>query len=329
MALISESGAERTDARVAFVDVGQGDCTVVAVPPSGILIDCPSGRAEQAIDALRQLGVARLALAMISHWHADHYGGVLAVASAIGCDEIRYNHDTLVSDKTTPKSLRAGMLLRLIGREFSDVRLAPATRGERGSMGGIEWEILGPDHRMLTYSVARTRPNSGSVILRVEFGGARILIAGDADGESWRRVAAVEDDLHSDVLRCSHHGAMDSTGRESLSDDELMNLVRPKYVAVSVGSRNDYGHPRDEVFAAALGVGARVLCTQATSRCGLVTSGGDFPCAGTVKFSISSGGDIEVDPSPAQHQARISDLGLSSALCGVQIGLRGIQRPAE
>lgn len=253
---------------VAFVDVSQGDCTIVMpAPEAGILIDCPNKRAVDAVAALRGLGVSHLALAFITHWDADHFGGVLTVASAFGCNEIRYNHDTLIADTDTPKQLRLAILLRLLSSEFSDTHLAAAESGHSGTVAAVSWELLGPDHRTLTEAVGRRNRNRGSAILSVHCADTRIIIGGDADAVGWAR-AMRRGDVTAEILRTSHHGAMGELTRFP-TIEEIIRAIRPAFVITSVGSTNTYGHPGERVVAAARAVGARVMCTEATGKCGL------------------------------------------------------------
>ena len=105
---------------VRFVDVGQGDCTVAVDHGTGdaLLIDCPKGGAKTAITALRDLGVDRLAVAIITHWHADHYGDVLTVADHFGTPVIHYNCEGFEADRQTSKDAKLPTLRRLADPEF-------------------------------------------------------------------------------------------------------------------------------------------------------------------------------------------------------------------
>jgi competence protein ComEC len=307
----SDDGPHDEIATIAFVDVGQGDCTVVMPSAeTGILVDCPNQGAQDAVRALNGLGVTHLALAFITHWDADHFGGILTVASAVGCDEIRYNHDTLIADTDTPKQLRLAILLRLLSSEFNDVVLSPAVYGQSGTVGAVGWELLGPDHRTLTEAVARRNRNRGSAILSIQCANTRIIIGGDSDAVGWARVMH-RGDVSADVLRSSHHGAMgEFTSYPTI--EKVIEAVRPAFLVISVGSANTYGHPAERAVAAARAVGARVMCTEATGKCALINpDNGRVACAGTIVLTVGSGGVVSVTPTPSAHAKRMTSLSLT------------------
>lgn len=297
--------------RVSFVDVAQGDCTIVAIPDvGGILIDCPQGRAPDAISAIHNLGITHLRLAFVTHWDADHFGGVLAVASAVGCEEIRYNHDSLIADTDTPKQLRLAMLLRLSSKEFDHVALSAAEQGHEGVAGPVFWEVLSPDHRTLTEAVGRRNRNRGSVILRLTYCDIRIIVAGDADAVAWGR-AIGRGSVAADILRAPHHGAMAEVPNYP-GIGEVIAAVNPNFVVISVGSGNTYGHPGQGVIELASATDCRVMCTEATQKCGLSESAnGRTPCAGNVVFELTNEGVKSIEPESAAHRARMAALGLS------------------
>jgi competence protein ComEC len=101
-------------------------------------------------------------------------------------------------------------------------------------------EVLGPPvpHIHGTESDA----NNNSVVIRMVYGKVRMLFTGDIERKAEGKLIASRRDLESQVLKVAHHG---SSGSTSL---ELLRLVRPEYLVISVGRGNDYGHPHRQTL---------------------------------------------------------------------------------
>ena len=101
--------------------------------------------------------------------------------------------------------------------------------------------------------------NPASVVVRVEFGAASLLLTGDLDSAGERRLLELSPTLSAGLLQVPHHG---SAGSSSL---RFISRVAPDYAVVSVGAGNAYGHPREDVvrkYAYVLGDTARFFRTD-------------------------------------------------------------------
>lgn len=101
--------------------------------------------------------------------------------------------------------------------------------------------------------------NPASVVVRVEFGAASMLLTGDLDSAGERRLLELSPTLSAGLLQVPHHG---SAGSSSL---RFVSCVAPDYAVVSVGAGNNYGHPREDVvrkYAYVLGDTARFFRTD-------------------------------------------------------------------
>jgi len=294
---------------VAFVDVGQGDCTIAVDRPSreALLIDCLPGREREAIAALKANGASRLRVAFVTHQHLDHLGSVPIVVKDFPTEELRMNLPTHVpADPVEAKKLRA-TLLEIEGLPRIGVRLQHAEAGESGKVGDLAWEILAPDRAQLFHAQAISQANHASVVMKLSVSGYRILVGSDADAESWQAMLLRKADLSADVLRVPHHGGEMTGGPVSLTS--VLDAVGASVNVISVGSRNSYGHPEAGTLGA-LRVRAptsTVFCTQLNDVCAARAVGANTACAGTVTVLVTST-SVQITPDTAAHRRAVRAL---------------------
>ncbi|MEU8181442.1 ComEC/Rec2 family competence protein [Micromonospora sp. NPDC049047] len=225
--------------------VGQGDALVLPVG-SGRAVVVDAGPEPGAVDdCLRRLGVREVPLLVVSHFHADHVGGVAGVFRGRRVDAV------LVPASTDPES---GRDLVRAAATAGRAALLTTSAGARHPIGGVDLLVLGPP-----YPLAGTRsdPNNNSLVLRATVGGVRILLPGDAETEEQHALLtrATPSQLRADVLKVAHHGS-------AYQDPSFLDAVRPVVALVPVGSGNTYGHPNPGILARLSGGGTRVLRTD-------------------------------------------------------------------
>ena len=238
-----------------FLDVGQGDGAIIHTPGGQwIVVDAgPAGDQGDAgrrvvVPALERAGATRVALLVVSHAHADHLGGVPAVLNRFPADLVLEPGDP-VADR-----LYLGFLDQLAER---GARWRAARAGDTLVVDSVRMVVL---HPPAGWPELGLDLNEDSAVLRLEYGGCRVLLAGDAgvvaEASMRGHVGKV------DLLKVGHHGSRTATGEAWL--DEL----GPEAAVISVGTRNRYGHPAPGTVArlAAHGIG-----TWRTDREGTVT----------------------------------------------------------
>ena len=87
-------------------------------------------------------------------------------------------------------------------------------------------------------------PNDNAVVLLASYGSVDALLTADAEGN----VTVPIRPPPVEILKVAHHGSADP------ALPQLLELTRPRVAVVSVGSRNDYGHPTPETMARAGGL---------------------------------------------------------------------------
>jgi competence protein ComEC len=223
-------------------DVGQGDALVLATGPGrAVLID--AGPDPDTVNrCLRRLHVRALDAIVLTHFHADHVDGLPGALRRRRAAEVIV---TLVDDPPA----QAQAVRRLAATAGLPLRTVRA--GERGTVGGVGWLVLGPERVIRDGSV----PNNASIVLLVRSHGLRLLLLGDVEPAAARvvarRLAAAPEGSRVDVLKVAHHGS-------ALQDPALVTAARPRLALISVGAGNDYGHPASATLRLLAGVGATV-----------------------------------------------------------------------
>ena len=212
--------------RITFLDVGQGDATLVEVPEGAVLVDQGPPEARVA-ERLGELGVESLALVVLSHPSRDNIGGAEKVVEAVPVESI-------LDPALAHKNLFGRPALAAARRRGATLRVTRA--GQVYRLGALTLRVLWPP----SAGGAKDDPNDWATVLLASYGEVDILLPADAESNVTLalRPPAVE------VLKVGHHGSKD----EGLSD--LLELVRPRVAVVSVGRRNDYGHPAPSTLAA-------------------------------------------------------------------------------
>jgi competence protein ComEC len=240
---------------VHFLDVGQGDATALRTPAGHwVLIDggprTPEGDAGRRVvlPFLRRLGAGALALAVMTHGHDDHVGGLPAVIEALP--------PKVVLEPGKPVS-RPTYLEFLADVERAGATWHPARTGDRVELDGVTFQVLSPDS---SWVAQQEDLNEESVVLLVTYGATRLLFTGDAGLPVEARLAGRVG--HVDLLKVGHHGSRSATS------DEWLNELTPDEAVISVGAHNTYGHPAPEVLARLL---QHHVTTLRTDQLGTIT----------------------------------------------------------
>ena len=226
-----------TALRVTFLDVGQGNATLVEAPGFTALVDAGPPDANVA-RRLRGLGVRRLDALVLSHPQADHVGGAEQVIDRL--DVARVLDPGLQTGERSEQAALAAARRR-------GVPVLPARAGLTLRAGRVSLRVLGPRR-----VVQGEDPNLAAVIAVVAQGTCRILLPADAEAP----VELPLDPPRVQVLEVAHHGS---------ADDELpalLRAVRPSLAVISVGAGNRYGHPAPSTLAALAAAGVPVERTD-------------------------------------------------------------------
>ncbi len=231
---------------VSFLDVGQGDATLIQHPDgSAVLFD--GGPPEAGIERLlRRAGVRRLSLVVATHASRDHHGGLVDVL-ARGQVELLLDG----GDGNPDPGFRS--LLRAAARRH--VPVLPADAPVTLRAGSLTIRVLSPGPR--PPGPAPEDPNPRAVVAIVSCGKFDLLLSGDAESD-----ALLPLDLPDvEAMKVPHHGSADP-GLAA-----VLERLRPEMAAIEVGA-NTYGHPTPSTLAALRHAN---VTTYRTDRDGTVT----------------------------------------------------------
>ncbi|MBZ9645473.1 ComEC/Rec2 family competence protein, partial [Streptomyces sp. PSKA30] len=249
--------------RLAMCDVGQGDATVLAAGEgTGVVVD--AGPDPRLVDrCLRDLGITRIPLVILTHFHADHVAGLPGVLRGRAVGAVETTGFEEPSDQ-------AEFVRRQAAARGVPVRHALA--GEQRRTGDLSWQVLWPPPRP---APAPDGPNDASVALLVRSGGLRMLLLGDLEPPAQQALlrspaAAVLGGV--DVLKVAHHGS-------AYQDPDLIRRAAPRLALISCGADNAYGHPAPSTVAALRDGGAAVLRTDLDGAMAVVGGGAELRVA--------------------------------------------------
>jgi competence protein ComEC len=233
---------------VTFLDVGQGDATLIQAPGGfAALVDGGPPDAEVGSE-LRARGVRRLDLVVLTHAQEDHQGGLGAVLAAFPVE--------VLLDGGHPADGAAHSQIVALARARG-TRVIAAAAGQRFRLGRfLRLDVLAP--RSARDAPHGLDPNLRAAVLHASYRGLDVLLPADVESDVTAALAL----RRVEVLKVAHHGSGDEGLRA------LLARLRPVAAVIPVGAHNRYGHPHPTTLAALRSAVPRVFRTD---RDGAVT----------------------------------------------------------
>jgi competence protein ComEC len=228
---------------LTVLDVGQGDSLFLSFPrgrtmlvdAGGELGNFHSGGMHSGIDVgedvvspyLWSRGLKHIDVVALTHAHQDHLGGLTAIFENFRVDEFWVGRD-IQSDAYRQV---------LAAAPAHGVHIRHLKQGDTFSEDSVSADILWPDD----LSEGQSAKNDDSLVMRLTDGAESLLLAGDIERPSERKILAEEQRVAVNFLKVAHHGSKTST------TDPFLSAAHPAFAAISVGRENSFGHPSPEV----------------------------------------------------------------------------------
>lgn len=213
---------------VHYIDVGQGDSTLLVCDGETMLIDAGIVSAGEIVtDYLSAQGITSIDYLVCTHAHADHCGGL---------DDVVVNFPVKTIYSSVAESSNNTFTYFAEAAATAGIAIEVPELDSTFTLGEATVTILGP---RADYSDV----NDQSLVLRVDYGETSFLFTGDAEYDSETDMLDAGCDVRCDVLKAGHHGSKTSTGYRLLYEAE------PQYCIISCGANNDYGHPHDDTLS--------------------------------------------------------------------------------
>lgn len=213
--------------QVHFIDVGQGDSTLIICGTEAMLIDAGNNNQGTRVqNYLQKQGVKTLKYVICTHPDTDHIGGMDVILYKFDCETIfmtdeERDNNTYRDVIDTMKNKGYKNTLPLIGNEYS--------------LGDAQFTILAPGQMS-------ENSNNNSIAVILTHGNNSFLFTGDAEEKEEYDIINCGISVDADVYKAGHHGSNTSSSKE------LLKTVSPAFAVISCAEGNSYGHPHAETL---------------------------------------------------------------------------------
>lgn len=223
---LPDTSALSEEALFHFIDVGQGDCTLIQTKDATVLIDAGTSDAGTTVyNYIKNLGIDYIDCFIITHPHEDHLGGSSKITDGFDIGHIYVNGETSESfafekfiDSVTKNNITPEV------PSFESVY----------NFGSLRIKFLSPTDYY-------EDDNDNSLVTSVEYKSTKALFMGDAEKDV-ENTLLQSHNIDADILKVSHHGSRNASANTFLKE------VSPRVCVIQCGKDNSYGHPHKETL---------------------------------------------------------------------------------
>lgn len=220
---------DKYDFFVEYIDVSQGDCTLIYQDGHCALIDTGDAiYSDKLVRVLDNYDIDKLDFVILTHLHSDHASGIFDVIKNFCPEKIYVGECDFTKSEIDFKRLQDLA-------DFNDFELITVCDTLELELNSAQFKInatLSDDDNL----------NNASLVTKVQYNNKSFLFTGDIENKAERFLCNKSIDLSCDVLKVSHHGSNTS------SCDEFLAKCNPKVCIISCGYDNSFAHPADNTI---------------------------------------------------------------------------------
>lgn len=243
--------------QIYFVDVGQGDCTVMITPNNKKIIVDGGGNSNNesnydigenvVLPYLLDRKIRKLDYMIISHFDSDHYQGLEYVIKNINVKKV-------IIPKQLEENYNCKEFLKIANKKR--VKVIEVKAGDKIKLDkNMYMQVLWPTEEAIMENIT----NNNSLVCKIYYHNSSILFTGDIEKVAEEAILAkykTRKILKSDILKVAHHGSKTS------SIEDFLNMVKPKIALIGVGKDNKFGHPNNDVIERLKSIGTKIFRTD-------------------------------------------------------------------
>ncbi len=244
------------DIKVTFIDVGQGDSSLIELPDGKRMLIDGGGTFDKRFDIGKRIlapylwdkGIKRIDHIVISHPASDHIGGFTYIINKFKIGEVWFNGDPAIEGYQE--------FLRVI--EEKGIPVTVVKRGDAILKDEYNIYVLHPYPEFYsgTSGGKSSGQNNRSIVLKLAYKNRSFLFPGDIEKEAEDNLIHLGEWLKAGIIKVPHHGSKTS------STEEFLSLVQPEVAVVSSGKDNIFNHPNPDVMERYARSGTRIYRTD-------------------------------------------------------------------
>ncbi len=220
--------------KINFIDVGQGDCTLLRNKGTTLMIDT-GGNANSDYDGGEKIlhryllynNITKLDYMMLSHFDADHcQNGIFLLKNM------------KIKNLIIAKQPETSQLYEEITgiAKAKNINIIYVQKGDALNIKNLKLQIMHPSDNFITENPL----NNNAIVCKITYYNFKLLFTGDIEKPA--EEALINEDLKADLLKVGHHGSKTSTTQS------FLDKVNPKIALIGVGENNKFGHPNKDVI---------------------------------------------------------------------------------
>ncbi len=242
------------DLEVHFIDVGQGDSTLLISKGETLLIDGGDREySSKVVSYIENLGIKEIDYLVATHPHSDHINGLVGVINKFDVKNVIKNEES-VDTRVYESFVKA--------YERKNINIIIPKVGDRFEFGEAEFKIVGP-------TAYNFDTNNNSIAVRVVHGNNSVIFTGDGEKLEESTLMYTGEEIKSNIYHVGHHGS------RKASSQEFLNEVNPDYAIISLGKDNMYRHPHEEVLKRLKKMNIEILRTDNSGDIIMISDGKD------------------------------------------------------